>query len=371
MKKKVLHLIGDLSTGGAQSVVMNYLRSMDNDPDYEIIVATNKRSGETDYEAEAKQNGYSVDFLEYKESGAIPVIRSIINWINYQYAIYKAIKRVKPDIIHTHITRIFPHAVFPILLSGTKARVHTLHSDPYAIENKYMPWAKAAFNLFGFYPVCVTEAQSEKAKKRYGFKNCTVIQNGLDLEKFHFSESKADIRKSFDIADDAFVIGFVGRLHKVKNIEFLLSVFGEYRKKNPNAVLVIAGDGSEMDNIQKKAKETNIFNYVKFLGMRSDVERIYKMLDVFMLTSFFESSSIVTVEAQLSGVRCVIADSIPENVVITNNVYRLGLSEPIDKWTDAVDGKGDVFPQKSTPEDYSIKTSVLKLKQLYDSVIKH
>ena len=74
-----------------------------------------------------------------------------------------------------------------------------------------------------------------------------------------------------------------------------------------------------------------------FTGKRDDVERMYKSMDVFMLTSLFESSSIVTVEAQLSGIRCILSEAIPKSVIISDSVNRLSLNDSIDYWIAALE----------------------------------
>ena len=369
-KVKVLHFIYDLSIGGAQAVVMNYLRLMKDDTEFDLTVAVCETSKKSEFDNEVKENKYPVDYLGYKKVNAPPVIRTIANWFKYQWLIYKEIRRVKPDIIHSHLTHLLPYILFPAVVSGVKIRLHTMHSDPEAIEKRYVPWARCAFGLFGVMPVAVTESQAKKAKSIYGFKNCSVIGNGIDINRFNISETKADIRQSFGIAEDCFVIGFVGRLHIVKNIGFLLEVFNEYKKNNPNAVLVIAGDGGEREKIRHMADAMGVSDSVKFLGMRKDIERIYKMIDVFMLTSFYESSSIATVEAQISGARCVISDRIPKDVIISDKVNRLSLDAPRGDWIQAIDGKIKNDTIVNEPEFFGNKKTVNDLKDLYRSLLK-
>ena len=89
-------------------------------------------------------------------------------------------------------------------------------------------------------------------------------------------------------------------------------------------------------------------------------------MDVFTMTSFSESSSIVTVEAQASGLRCVVASSIPENVIVTDdNVSTLSLDNPIQDWVDAL--KGD-YPRRKKVSDmslFSIDRTIIELKEVY------
>lgn len=369
-RKKILHIISNLDVAGAQTVVMNYLRQLSNDPEFDIHVAVAGVYKDSAYEQECKEKGYNVSYCEYTPWIGIPIIRAFVNWIKLQLAIYKKIKRVKPDIVHSHLTGILPFVTLPFIFSGVKNRFHTLHSDPYAIRKDFVRWARFAFKRCGIYPVCVTGDQAEKAKKRYGINELTIIPNGLDLQKYNISESQVSIRTSIGITQDAFVVGCVSRLDKIKNFEFFVNVFAELKKRNSNALMLLVGEGPEKQNIVKWAKECGFDGSIVFTGLRKDVERMYKAMDVFMLTSFSESSSIVTVEAQLSGIRCVVSSGVPSNVVITNQVNRLSLQEPIEMWVDALSNNLSkeiiIYPA----ENFSLSTSIKKIKELYNKSLK-
>ena len=367
MKKRVAHVIYDLATAGAQTVVMNYLRSMKNDCEYEhFVVVGNSYSG-LQYEEEAKAKGYNVVYANYKPVVKSRAFRPFINWFRYQTALYRALKLVNPDIVHTHLTQILPFVSIPILLLQ-KRKLHTLHSDPYAISMRFYLFAIIAFHIFRFKVIGVTEEQAEKAKKRYYLNNIPVVHNGLYLEQYNICNSRYDIRKELNIANDAFVVGTVGRLFKIKNYPFLIKVFAEFANKNPKAILVIVGDGNERNHLESIVREYNISEQVIFTGQRKDVVRIYHTMDLFMMTSFFESSSIVTVEAQACGVRCVIADSIPENVIVTNNVSRLSLDAPLDDWLSAMYGNYERHRKISDISLFSMDRTIIELKNIYKSI---
>lgn len=359
----ILHIIGNLKVHGAQSVVMNYLRSLNNDSDIKLIIAVLGEPTGSPYEKECEKSGYELHFLHYKRKG-VPLIHSFLNWVERQRLYYREIKRVKPNIVHTHITSIFQTTVFPILLSGVKIKVHTLHSDPFYFSKMEVLWARFAFHVAGFYPICVTEEQAKKAEKRYGLKNYTIIKNGIDISRFG-NVDKIAIRKELGISKDTFVIGCVGRFSKVKNHKFLVRIFAKYVKDHPNSLLLLVGEGEEQKRLESYIKDLCIQEKVIFAGVRSDVERIYYAMDLFMLTSHFESSSIVTVEAQLAGTRCVISSSIPSNVVITPLVNRIALNEPDSVWLDAMGGKLPPDKTVGCPEDFYASSSAKKLKDLY------
>lgn len=364
MKKKVMHIISDLSTAGAQTVVMNYLREMRDDEEFEVIAVVVEERKPGKYNIEVKNECLPVIYCGYKETGFIRPIGSIINWFTYQKLVYREIKRYNPDIIHTHITGLLPYVSIPIILSGVK-RVHTLHSDPRAVSPLYVKWAKILFHKFSFQPICVTDDQCEIAKKIYELSDCPIVHNGIKLDVNPYKVPKNEARSLLNIPLAAYVIGFAGRLHEIKNIDFLIDVFYEYANQNEKAILVLAGDGPEKGHLISKVKNLGLMSKILFLGVVDNMDLLYASLDLFMITSFFESSSIVTVEAQLHGVRCVVSTGIPEQVVITDRVNRLSLDAPKNQWVDAVLDKLPKEAKIYDVDDLVLEKSIADTKRIY------
>lgn len=360
----VLHIISDLNIAGAQTVVMNYLRYFSTDLEMKQVVTVQTPPTDSLYERECVRLGIEIHHLNYRPRKGIPIIQSFINWLTLQRLHYKDIRNVSPTVVHTHVTPILRYTLFPILFCRVGIRFHTLHSDPYAIDRFSGCFAKMAFHQWGFYPICVTNSQAQKAMKRYGIKQFALIQNGVDKRRF-VNNDKTEIRRELGIGTNIFVIGCVGRFSKIKNHPFLFKLFSRYLELNPRALLLLVGDGEERMNLVALAKELGIDNKILFTGVRTDVERLYYAMDVFMLTSFYESSSIVTVEAQYAGVRCVVSDSIPVNVVATNLVNRVPLSAPIEHWLDAICGRVNTDVPVSSLDEFSINKTAEELKDLY------
>ena len=131
---------------------------------------------------------------------------------------------------------------------------------------------------------------------------------------------------------------------------------------------MFVGDGIERRHLTTMVNDMNLTSCVIFAGLRKDVERMYHAMDVFAMTSFFESSSIVTVEAQACGVRCVIADSIPKNVIVTKNVTSLSLDAPIETWVLAMKGEYEKMPQISDMSLFSMDKTIDELKEVYQQL---
>ena len=150
----------------------------------------------------------------------------------------------------------------------------------------------------------------------------------------------------------------------------MLQVFKELSKVNKNCKLIIAGDGEEREHLEELAQILRISEDVVFLGVRNDVERIYKALDTFIMTSFSEASPIAFIEAQLSGCSCVVSKAVPSSNVFTEKVVILSLDEPISQWVKAINGEIKCEDIKCSSEDFSLDTFIEKSKQLYSKSIK-
>lgn len=364
---KVLHIYNNLDVAGAQTVIMNYLRYLNGDNDINMTLLVNGIPNGSSYEKECEEHNYPVIYSGFQAWHGPWGIRAIYNWLKCQYYLYREIRHNKPDIVHTHGTDQLPYLTLPILLARVKSHIHTLHSDPYTFRKYVVIWARFAFNWLHIYPICVTQDQAQKAIQRYHIKDYIIIRNGIDAHRFAHNY-RASIRHNLGITDNTIVIGSVGRFEKIKNHEFLVRIFTEYVKCKDDAILMLVGEGSERGNILHLATKLGIANKILFTGQRKDVERMYYAMDLFMLTSFFESSSIVTVEAQMAGIKCVIADSIPEDVVLTNNVNRISLKSPIIIWLAAMNDELPHDTPKGNLDDYTIEATIRSLKQLYKSL---
>lgn len=367
-KVKVMGIIIHMGAGGAQELMVNYLRAFKNDDviDFRLVVVEEPRGSK--YDRIIRNENLQAVYLNAPTSlKSYGRIRKKIIRLQESRLIYGAIKEFEPDIIHTHLTQIFGCALFPVMLSGVKLRFHTLHSDPQVYKGMDYIMAKLAFSIGRFMPVCINEKQQIKARKKYGFKENELIFNGIpfdDIKKSMISKDRA--RADLSIPQNAFVVGTVGRINKVKNFSFLIDVFNELKKDNDNAILVIVGSGDH-SQLSEKISEMGLDDSVKFMGEMDNVVPAYCAFDVFVLTSFHESCSLVTLEAQAAGVRCVVSEGIPEESVFTDKVIRLSVDEPLNVWSRCVQGLETDLQGNSlkNASDYDIQSSVKKMKNIY------
>lgn len=146
----------------------------------------------------------------------------------------------------------------------------------------------------------------------FGNKNVSVIHNAVDTAKFTFHETVRERLRNELGVNREFVIGFVGRLHEQKNLFRLLDIFTNVSKRKENVALLLIGEGPQDRELKEYAKKQGIFDKVQFLGRRDDISEILMAMDVFLMPSLYEGLPVVEVEAQASGLTCIISDKVPE-----------------------------------------------------------
>ena len=282
MKKiKVMHMIWSMGDGGAQQVIINYLRDFHNDPDIELKLYVYAKPTNSKYDKEIAENGYNVVYLNNPRTKVqIPYIKRYFQSPVSQRAWEKAIGKYNPDIVHVHISALLGTTMPGIIKNKVPVRFDTLHSSPYRHTGKIKKIISDAFQNKNVIPICVTEAQVKEAKDWYGITKYEVVRNGIDIEKIKEKCcSKMEARKKFGLSMDEFVIIGVGRLNPIKKYELLIDSFAEVKKEKEKAVLLFAGDGCEKKKLQRKAMKLGILDSVKFLGNIPDVTELYCAAD--------------------------------------------------------------------------------------------
>lgn len=164
-----------------------------------------------------------------------------------------------------------------------------------------------------------------------------IICNAIEAEAYSFSEEvRVQCRKELGISSDMFVILHVGRLESQKNHMFLLDIFEKFLHREPNSVLLLAGDGKLREAVFQKAVQKHIENQVIFLGVRNDVEKLYSAADLFCFPSLFEGLGLTAVEAQANGLDCIFSDRIPREAIFAPNIKINSLADLPDKWADSI-----------------------------------
>lgn len=366
-KIKVMHMIWSMGDGGAQQVVINYLRDLNNDPDIEIKLYVYTKPTDSKYDLEIKNEGYNVIYLDNPITKVqIPYIKRFFQRPVSKKTWDKAIKDYNPDIVHVHISSLLGVTMPGIANNKVPVRFDTLHSSPYRYTGKIKNIISDAFKCQNVIPICVTEAQVEEAKEWYGITKYEIVRNGIDIEQIRKKCcSKHEGRKIFGIEDSSFVIIGVGRLNLIKKFDLLIEAFAKVHQKKSNSILIIAGDGGEKDRLIHLAKKLGVEKSVRFLGNIADVIKLYCAADVLAVTSDTESCSLVAIEAQTCGTRCVLSAGVPKESILLKQTQRLGKNATSETWCNALLNDSYENTPIASIEDYEVHNISKKMKEIY------
>ncbi len=284
------------------------------------------------------------------------------------------------DIIHSHSHNFSGIVLRLATKQGISVRIAHSHNDtPPSDVNatlfrggylRLTEWMIARYATHGL-------ACSEKAAQSLFGVNWRndlrwrIMHCGIDLAPFEAAVDRSAIRAELSIPNNTFVIGHVGRFAGQKNHSFLVDIFAEAVRRDPRVLLLLIGDGPLRKTIEAKAKRMGLAAQVRFLGVRQDVARLMRgAMDVFVLPSTYEGLGLVLIEAQASGLACVVSDVVPcEATVVPDLVTRLSLDETTHTWSNTI-RKAQSTPSHRAvamvkESSFAIDKSLLRLREVY------
>lgn len=366
--KRVLLVFGKMNRGGAETLAMNIFRCVDREKiTFDFLVHTNEKC---DYDNEITALGGKIyHFPRYNGKNHFTYTKMWNEFLS-NHPEYK--------VVHAHIYG--PTSVFlPICKKFgiyTVAHSHTC-SPEVGLRQKIVDlYTVPVRNMADYLFACSQNSGEWMFGKNVAKRsNYQVLKNGIILDDFKFNQQWRDeIRNEFGI-QNRFVIVNVSRFHVQKNHIFLIEAFAKIKQQNDNTVLLLVGDGAERENIQNKINALGVGDSVIFAGVRSDVNKILSAADVFVMTSLFEGLPVSLVEAQASGIPCVVADTVSKEVAITDLIEFCSLNRGADHWADTVlkyanQNQRPDTTQQITDAGYNMKATALKLQDFYLEKIK-
>ena len=312
---RILHVISDTNIGGAGHQLLNLLKGFGADH-FEIKVVvplSSKLIGLLD--------GIGIGYIE------APYLAEKSFSVRAVWHMRKIIKNYKPDIVHTHAAL---SARIAARLCMRCKIVNTRHcAYPPTKSQRKLKWAVRIVEwILGGQTVAVS-AQAKEILIQQGVseKKILVVNNGIDTSFFEYDEkARVETRKELGISQDTFCVGHVGRMEAEKNHAFLLEVF-KIINKQKDSKLVLTGSGSLEAEVKEKAVQLGISSNVLQLGLRSDLNRLYQGFDVLVMPSLAEGFGLAAVEAQCSGLGCILSEHFPKIVKCSDSVRFLPLGD--------------------------------------------
>ncbi|GEL15451.1 glycosyltransferase [Pediococcus cellicola] len=159
-----------------------------------------------------------------------------------------------------------------------------------------------------------------------------IVNNGIDLDKYKFDvHARQRVRTQLNLNSKK-VYGHVGVFEKRKNHRFLIETFNHIQIQEPNAVLMLIGEGVLQDKIKAQVHNLGLDEKVLFMGRRNDLNRLYSAMDALIFPSLHEGLSTVFVEAQDSGLPIFISAEIPLGNYLKDLVVPISLTKNASQW---------------------------------------
>lgn len=197
-----------------------------------------------------------------------------------------------------------------------------------------------------------------------------VLNNAIDAAKYRYNSTvRKEYRKKFGIKNENVFLQ-VGSLSNQKNHRFSLEVFKKLCLKQPDSKLFIAGVGEKEELIRDKIEEYQLDRNIVLLGRRNDVEKLLQMADCYIMPSIYEGLSVAAVEAQASGITCILSDVVSKEVKITDVCEFLPLDE--DVWIERLNSsfrREDTYSQVKNA-GYDIMDTSKWLMDFYERISK-
>lgn len=355
---RVLHIVTTMNRGGLETMIMNYYRNIDRSKvQFDFLVHRNQ---ESDYDQEILSLGGKIYRISHLNPFSFKYRKELKQFFK-NHSEYK--------IVHCHLDCMSSIPLSYAKKAGIGVRIAHSHNANQEHNLKYvLKWyykkkiQKYATILF---------ACSKKAGKwMFEDHDFQILNNAIDAKKFSYNESlRVEMRKKLNLEDN-FVIGHVGRFNAQKNHGFIIEVFSELIKINRNAKLLLVGEGDLENKLKKQVNYLGLDEQVIFYGKCDDVPSIMQVMDVFFFPSLFEGLPLTLIEAQASGLPCVISDIITNECCITHDINLCSLKSSIQNWVRMLNQYSTNFKRKNTYEfivkrGFDIENNTAILEEVY------
>lgn len=302
---RILHAVVNMNRGGAETLLMNLYRNIDRTKiQFDFLTC---KPGV--YDAEIIELGGNIHRIPYiSDIGHTGYIRALDQF----FASHPEYR-----IVHSHMDKMSGFVLRSAKKAGAPIRIAHSHntSSEGGIAARVYKWVagRSIKSCATHFVACSGKA----ARWLFADKGsqATILKNGIESEKFAFSlEVRSDVRQELKLQQDQFVIGHVGRFAHQKNHSYLIDIFAQFHSNYPNSVLVLVGEGPLRSDVDQKVKALKLNDKVRFLGIRSDIERLLQAFDVFVFPSLHEGLPVSLIEAQGAGLPCLISDVISQEV---------------------------------------------------------
>lgn len=358
--RRILFISHYFQRNGTESFMMNVYRGIDQERFAVDFLLFDRE--ETDYTKEVIESGGKIWYVTSRRENCFRWLKDVFAFFRQHHNEYSAIHwcgnsltaiaplvaawmyRVPIRIVHGHNSSA----------DGWHNRMlHTLHrAVTSAVTTHHLACSSAAAQWF------------------FGRRKTEIIANGIDTEQFDFApQIRTEMREQLGLSSDTVVWGHVGRFVNEKNHAFLVELFARYHSIHPKSALLLIGKGILMETIKEQIQSIGLQDSIIMLGEQQQVSRYMQAMDLFVMPSLFEGLPFVLVEAQCSGLPCLISDNINSDSILTPNVGVVSLTTPLSRWCEEAERLTHMVrvSERKTliQKGYSIRNTIQYLEQIY------
>ena len=283
---------------GVTNVVNNYAIELAKIANVTVFTCGTKKEDNRVYSYKVVRGGsIATPFLDYE----LPTVTRSLK---------KAVREANLDIMHIHS----PFSLGKLAIKTGKKFgipvVGTIHSQYYQDFMRYTKNSKFISNrllksIAKVYNACdkmyaPCEFMVGLVEKEYGIKNVSVQENATSLKPVEDNKKAFEyFEEKYGIKQDEKVLLFIGRINKIKNLEFMIDSLARLKEMGQPFKMLFVGSGNDSEDLQDKVRKLGLDDRTIFTGRASDEEVLfaYARADLFLFPSLYDTSSLVQIEA--------------------------------------------------------------------------
>lgn len=292
-------------------------------------------------------------FLQVNGISLIEILNRNKKPLQYFEKLIRTIRNESFDVIHVNgNSSTMVVELLAAKLAGCKYRVahaHNTVTEHTIIHNL----------LYPIFNACLTTrmACSKSAGQwLYRGKDFYVINNGVDIREYKPElKTRNIIRNRYKIKKSDILLGNIGLFNFQKNQQFLIPIIEKLDKKYK---LLLIGEGPLKKTVKRSVDDHKLNSRVFFAGKVDNVKDYLSAIDLFVMPSNFEGLPFALVEAQASGLQCIVSNKVSKESNLTKNVNFISLNN-VNAWVDMV---------LHLSKDYLFESRVASLNKIHQEI---
>ena len=283
------------------------------------------------------------------------------------------------DIVHIHSGSIYALAMGAKLARKSGARCVIVHSHCGGFANwRYRVARVVTRRALLTYPTHYYACSHLAARWKFPPSvirggNYTVLKNAVDTARWRYDPTlRLATRRQLGLGDKP-TVGHVGRFALQKNHRFLIEIFAALTEMEPEAQLVLVGEGELVDEVLEQVDKLGLEDRVHYLGQRQDVPALMNAFDALLLPSFYEGLPVVGVEAQAVGLPVVTSTGVTRELPLEDLATYLPLTDTATQWARVVQ-RCLRTPRRDTSAEmadsgYDVREAAWEMQRRYEEMV--